>query len=109
MLSTFVKVLALNSMFSFGVDGPKQRYESKKYIKIKHLRMFLGPKTMIQYVSEKNVELKKTKTNNVIKERLSCWMCCFRCYRLEGWRMADRGIEQLTGLLPAWTELRKIR
>ncbi|XP_068459041.1 protein NLRC5 isoform X2 [Clinocottus analis] len=28
---------------------------------------------------------------------------------LEGWRMADRGIEELTRLLPAWKELRKIR
>ncbi|TKS73056.1 Protein NLRC5 [Collichthys lucidus] len=27
---------------------------------------------------------------------------------LEGWRMADRGIEQLIRLLPFWTELRKI-
>ncbi|XP_031150691.1 NLR family, CARD domain containing 5 [Sander lucioperca] len=27
---------------------------------------------------------------------------------LESWRMADRGIEQLTRLLPLWTELRKI-
>ncbi|XP_054475450.1 NLR family, CARD domain containing 5 isoform X2 [Anoplopoma fimbria] len=27
---------------------------------------------------------------------------------LEGWRMADRGIEELTRLLPVWTELRKI-
>ncbi|XP_074488188.1 protein NLRC5 isoform X1 [Sebastes fasciatus] len=27
---------------------------------------------------------------------------------LEGWRMADRGIEQLIRLLPIWTELRKI-
>ncbi|XP_034061773.1 protein NLRC5 isoform X1 [Gymnodraco acuticeps] len=27
---------------------------------------------------------------------------------LNGWRMADRGIEQLSGFLPAWTELRKI-
>nr|XP_040018522.1 NLR family, CARD domain containing 5 isoform X1 [Gasterosteus aculeatus aculeatus]XP_040018524.1 NLR family, CARD domain containing 5 isoform X1 [Gasterosteus aculeatus aculeatus] len=27
---------------------------------------------------------------------------------LKGWRMADRGIEELTRLLPFWTELRKI-
>ncbi|XP_051238598.1 protein NLRC5 isoform X4 [Dicentrarchus labrax] len=27
---------------------------------------------------------------------------------LEGWRMADRGIEQLTRVLPVWTELRKV-
>ncbi|XP_049429201.1 NLR family, CARD domain containing 5 isoform X1 [Epinephelus fuscoguttatus] len=27
---------------------------------------------------------------------------------LEGWRMADRGIEQLTRLLPIWKELKKI-
>ncbi|KAM9351909.1 protein NLRC5 [Symphorus nematophorus] len=27
---------------------------------------------------------------------------------LEGWRMADRGIEQLTTLLPVWTELKRI-
>ncbi|KAI3371647.1 hypothetical protein L3Q82_024208, partial [Scortum barcoo] len=27
---------------------------------------------------------------------------------LDGWRMADRGIDQLTRLLPVWTELRKI-
>ncbi|XP_042352061.1 protein NLRC5-like [Plectropomus leopardus] len=27
---------------------------------------------------------------------------------LEGWRMADRGIEQLSRLLPIWTELKKI-
>ncbi|XP_037306650.2 NLR family, CARD domain containing 5 [Pungitius pungitius] len=27
---------------------------------------------------------------------------------LKGWRMADRGIEELTRLLPVWTELRKI-
>ncbi|XP_032380022.1 protein NLRC5 isoform X2 [Etheostoma spectabile] len=27
---------------------------------------------------------------------------------LDSWRMADRGIEQLTRLLPMWTELRKI-
>uniref|UniRef100_UPI003AADEA8A protein NLRC5 n=1 Tax=Centroberyx gerrardi TaxID=166262 RepID=UPI003AADEA8A len=28
---------------------------------------------------------------------------------LEGWRMADRGVEQLTRLLPTWMGLRKIR
>ncbi|XP_071313722.1 protein NLRC5 isoform X2 [Trachinotus anak] len=28
---------------------------------------------------------------------------------LEGWRMADGGVEQLTRLLPIWTELRRIR
>lgn len=27
---------------------------------------------------------------------------------LQGWRMADRGVEQLTRLLPVWTSLRKI-
>uniref|UniRef100_A0A3B4XJU3 NLR family CARD domain containing 5 n=1 Tax=Seriola lalandi dorsalis TaxID=1841481 RepID=A0A3B4XJU3_SERLL len=28
---------------------------------------------------------------------------------LEGWRMAEGGVEQLTSLLPIWTQLRKIR
>lgn len=29
--------------------------------------------------------------------------------RLDAWRMADEGTEQLTGLLPVWKELKKIR
>lgn len=36
-------------------------------------------------------------------------LLCFCCFRLKGWRMADKGIEQLTRLLPTWADLRKIR
>ncbi|XP_038561272.1 NLR family, CARD domain containing 5 isoform X1 [Micropterus salmoides] len=52
----------------------------------------------------------ETGTSNNVLELLAAMEGLTRLeeIELEGWRMADRGIEQMTRLLPVWTKLRRI-
>lgn len=74
-------------------------------------RTFRADRVSLSFIPSAHCTLPFTFCQSVIKKRrrFSLRMLDLLFLRLDGWRMACRGIEELNRFIPTWKELRKIK